>query len=177
MKTVIALATLATGIACAAAPASAESLNVAGIVTPVCNVSVDQVTSGTLSIAERNEQKIGNLTLKCNSSGGTTLSLTSTNGDLLSGSNRINYNIRLGSPQEAAFAIAQQDTNPGTTVTRTRGGFSTAVARGVPLDFFMNVNLANEATQIDNNGTNQFAANAAPAGTYNEVFTFLVSGV
>lgn len=179
----ITLAALATGLVMAAAPASAETLNVTGTVAPYCNVNLTNVSSGTATIAFLDRQKIANLRVSCNASSGTKLTVNPQNGDLLSSqNNRINYTMELkGTGDGAAFNIAETDTAPGDadnvgSFTRSRSGYSMNIANGVPLEFFMNVNVQNEP-QPDFAVANQFPANAAPAGDYKERFDFTVSQV
>ena len=181
MKRAILIASAAAAAGIASAPAAAETLNVQGIVAPYCNVSLANVSSGTATIAMLGEQKIANLTIRCNAASGTRLTVDPQNGDLLSSAgNRINYAFRTASPT-ANFVIAETDTAPGNTpnqgiFVKDNPGFSTAVANGTPLELFMNVNVQNEV-QPDFNVANQYPASGAPAGSYNEVFTFTVSQI
>lgn len=163
--------------------ASAESLNVTGTVAPYCNVNLTNVSSGTATIAFTDYQKIANLRLSCNSAGGAKLEVNPQNGDLVSAQGKsINYAFRLDSAQETAFAIPSSDTAPGDSegagkFTRSKTAFTTAVANGVPLELWMNVNVQNEGGAPDLNGNPQFPANAAPAGDYKETWTFTVNGL
>lgn len=165
------------------APASAESLNVQGVVAPYCNVNLTNVSSGTASIAFTDTQKVANLRLSCNAASGTKMVTDPQNGDLLSSAgNRINYAMTLKSPSDAAFAIAETDTAPGNAeavglFTRQHAGYSQPVANGIPLELWLNVNVENAPTQPDFSTPNVFPANAAPAGTYTEVFTFTASAI
>ena len=169
----------------ASAPASAETLNVQGIVAPYCNVNLTNVSSGTASIAMANTQTVANLRLSCNSATGTKFVLATQNGDLTNQvgpvTNRINYDLILDSPSDPAFAIAAHDTFPGSGVenvnkfTRANAGYTQAIANGIPLVLSLNLNVA-----VDSNNTptsQNFPANAAPAGTYSEVFSFTASSV
>ena len=103
------------------------------------------------------------------------------NGDLLSAqNNRINYAMKVVSPV-ANFAIAETDTAPGDAeavglFTRSNAGYSQQLANGIPLELWLNVNVQSEP-QPDFSVPNVFPANAAPAGTYEEVFTFTASAV
>lgn len=166
-----------------AVPASAETLNVQGIVGPYCNVNLTNVSSGTASIAFTDNQKVANLRLSCNAASGTKLVTNPQNGDLLSAAgNRINYAMTIVSPQSASFDIAETDTAPGDTesqglFTRQHAGYSQALANGIPLELWLNVNVENANTQPDFSVPNQFPADAAPAGTYVEVFTFTASSI
>lgn len=168
--------------AIAAVPASAETLTVQGVVAPYCNVNLTNVSSGTASIAFTDTQKVANLRLSCNAASGTKLVTNPQNGDLLSSAgNRINYAMKIVSPQSAAFTINETDTAPGDAeaiglFTRQQAGYSQALANGIPLELWMNVNVQNEP-QPDFSTPNQFPANAAPAGTYTEVFTFTASSI
>jgi hypothetical protein len=167
--------------AVAASPASAETLTVQGVVAPYCNVNLTNVSSGTASIAFLDTQKVANLRLSCNSGTGTKMITNPTNGDLLSSQgNRINYAMKVVSPV-SAFAIAETDTAPGDAeavglFTRSNASYSQQLANGVPLELWLNVNVQNEP-QPDFSTPNQYPANAAPAGTYAEVFTFTASAV
>ena len=177
-----AAAALAAGVA---VPASADTLNVQGVVAPYCNVNLTNVSSGTASIAMANVQTVANLRLSCNAVTGTKFQLKTTNGDLLqtvSGVQyRINYDLILDSPSDSTFAIAAHDTFPTSGVensdqfTRSEAGYSQAVANGIPLVLSLNMNVA-----ADTNNTptsKNFPANAAPAGTYSETFSFTASAV
>lgn len=181
-KTLI-LASAAGVAALAALPASAETLNVQGIVAPYCNVSLSNVSSGTASIAFLNAQQVANLELKCNAGSGTKFIVNPRNGDLYNGTlGRINYAMEVRSPSEAAFAIAEQDTLPGDVegkgkFTRNRAGYSQAIANGVPVALWMNVNVVGESPELDNSGIPLFPANAAPAGTYAETFDFTLTSI
>lgn len=176
-------AALAATVACGSA--SAETLNVQGTVAPYCNVNLTNVSSGTASIAMANTQTVANLRLACNSPTGTKFVLRSQNGDLtnvVNGvTNRINYDVILDSPSDTAFSIAAHDTFPGSGVedqnqfTRSNNHYTQAIANGIPLVLSMNLNVA---VDTNNTSTSQnFPANAAPAGTYAEVFTFEASAV
>lgn len=180
---IIASAALVAGIA--AVPASAETLNVQGIVAPYCNVNLTNVSSGTASVAMAGVQTVANLRLSCNAVSGTKFILNSQNGDLLQRVNgvdhRINYDVSVDSPRDSAFNIAAHDTFPGSGTedrnqfTRRNSGYTQAVADGIPLVLSMNLNVA---ADTNNTPTSQnYPANAAPAGTYSEVFSFTASAV
>jgi len=185
MKALFAAASAVLAAGFASSPAAAESLTVQGIVAPYCNINLANVSSGTASIAMANVQTVANLRLACNAASGTKLVVRSTNGDLTQQvgnvTNRINYDLILDSPSDPAFAIAAHDTFPGSGVenanqfTRTKAGYSQPVANGIPLVLSLNMNVA-----VDPNNTptsQNFPANAAPAGTYSEVFVFEASAV
>lgn len=184
MKTFIILAAVAGTAGLAAFPAGAETLNVQGVVAPYCNVNLTNVSSGTASVAMSGTQTIANLRLSCNGAKGTKFVLQTQNGDLLQKTGnmeqRINYDLILDSPNDPNFAIAQHDTFPQNgenlnTFTRSNTGYTQAIANGIPLVLSMNLNVA-----VDSNNTatsQNYPANAAPAGTYTEVFTFTASAV
>ena len=185
MKKAIILTSAAAAACLASAPAFAESLTVQGVVAPYCNVALSNVSSGTASIAMANQQTVANLRLSCNSASGTKLIVGSTNGDLtqvVGGvTQRINYDLILDSPSDSAFAIAAHDTFPGTgqenvnQFTRSRTGYTQGIANGIPLVLSLNMNVA---ADTNNTPTSQnFSANAAPAGTYTETFTFTATSV
>lgn len=176
----LASATVAAGLV--SAPASAQNtLNVQGVVAPYCNVNLTNVSSGTASVAMVGTQQVANLRLSCNAPSGTKLVTSVKNGDLLSSANnRINYAIEMRSPQDSQFNIAENDTNPiggenNLFFTRSRAGYSQPIANGIPLELWMNLNVAVDPNQAP--GSQNFPANAAPAGTYEEVFTFTASSV
>ena len=180
-----ALGFVASAALAGSAPAFAETLTVQGTVVPYCNVNLTNVSSGTASVAMAATQTVANLRLACNSATGTKLVVTSQNGDLTNQvgpvTNRINYDMILDSPSDAAFDIAATDTYPGSGVegqnkfTRSNAGYTQAIANGIPLVLSMNLNVAVDA---NNTPTSQnFPANAAPAGTYTEVFSFTASAV
>lgn len=182
MNRMLLLASGAMFMAVAGSPVSAETLNVQGVVAPYCNVSLTNVSSGTASIAMVNTQQIANLKLSCNGASGTTMVTTVKNGDLVSGDGkaRINYAMELKSPDDSAFSIAEHDTNPiggenNLFFTRHRAGYTQPIANGIPLELWMNVNVAVDPNQAA--GSANYPANAAPAGTYTEVFTFTSSAV
>ncbi|HQS13413.1 MAG TPA: hypothetical protein PLJ45_10170 [Sphingorhabdus sp.] len=180
-----ALGFVASAALAGAAPAFAETLTVQGTVVPYCNVNLSNVSSGTASVAMARTQTVANLLLSCNSATGTKLVVTSQNGDLTNQvgpvTNRINYDMILDSPSDGAFGIAATDTYPGSGVegqnkfTRSNAGYTQPIANGIPLVLSMNLNVAVDA---NNTPTSQnFPANAAPAGTYTEVFSFTASAV
>ena len=178
--TFAAAAALTAGIA---VPASADTLNVQGIVAPYCNVNLTNVSSGTASIAMANTQTVANLRLSCNSPTGTKLTLKAQNGDLTNQvgpvTNRINYDVILDSASDANFSIPASDTFPnagaGTTFTRQNTGYTQPIANGIPLVLSLNLNVAADTNNTPS--SQNYAANAAPAGTYTEVFIFTASAV
>lgn len=180
LKLTLALAGVAAA-ALAAAPASAENLKVEGKVAGYCEVRLANVSSGTASIAFEAEQKIANLEVACNQPQGTKLVVDPQNGDLTNTNGTINYSFRLQS-SDPALNIPNSDATPGDTegsgmFTLQRQGYSQAIAKGLPLQLFMNVNVANPSNQADSTGTPSYPANAAPAGTYSETFKFTVSSI
>lgn len=181
MNRLFLLGSVALGLATVASPAMAESLNVTGTVAPYCNVNLANVSSGTASIAMVGTQQVANLRLSCNAASGTKLVVSVQNGDLLSAAHgRINYGLELRSPQEPAFVIAEHDTNPiggenNLFFTRSRNGYTQAVANGVPLELWLNMNVAVDQNQAP--GSTNYPANAAPAGNYVEVFSFTATSV
>lgn len=182
MKRAIIIASTALVAGIVSAPASAETLNVQGIVAPYCNVNLANVSSGTASIAMVSTQTVANLRLSCNSSAGTKFVLDTQNGDLLSSANnRINYHLEVASASDSSFNIAPTDTKPGSGMeglnrfTRSNSGYTQAVANGIPLVMSLNMNVAVDPDNAP--GSQNFPANAAPAGTYTEVFTFTASSV
>ena len=176
----LASAVLTCGLA--AAPASAETLSVSGIVAPYCNVNLTNVSSGTASVAMVARQQIANLRLSCNAASGTKLVTSVQNGDLKSGAGAlINYALDMVSPSDAAFNIASHDTNPvggenNLFFTRSKTGYNQPIAIGIPLQLWIDVNV-NADPQALGSQLNSYPANAAPAGTYVEVFTFTASSV
>ena len=177
-----AVTALTVGIA---APASAETLAVQGVVAPYCNVNLTNVSSGTASIAMANVQTVANLRLSCNAVTGTKFVLQVANGDLVqqvgSIKYRINYDLLLDSPSDSNFAIAAHDTFPTSGVensdkfTRQNTGYTQPIANGIPLVLSLNMNVAADP---NNTSTSQnYSANAAPAGTYSETFTFTATSV
>lgn len=186
IKSLLSTAVVLAGLSATPALAQASgstTLNVQGVVAPYCNVRLANVSSGTASVAMGPEQELANLEIACNQSSGTSFTVTGTNGDLLNGAapgpnNRINYSFRIESPEDSAFVVAPTDFSPSLNSTnKQRPGYSQAVANGVDLKMFLNVNRNNEGGQPDQNGPNQLPANNAPAGTYSEVFTFQVSAI
>ena len=182
IKYMLAAGAAAGALALLAVPASAETLNVQGVVAPYCNINLANVSSGTASIAMVSEQQVANLKLACNAAGGERLVLSTANGDLVNGNvARINYAMRL-TADDPAFNIAQTDTAPSggeghQYFTRVKTGYNQAIANGINAQLFMNVNVATDPNQPDFNGTPLYPANAAPAGTYSETFTFTLTGL
>jgi hypothetical protein len=185
MKLGLLTASAALAAAFAIAPAGAETLAVQGVVAPYCNVNLSNVSSGTASIAMAGTQTVANLRLSCNSATGTKFVLRTQNGDLTqqvgSVTQRINYDLILDSPNDSAFSIAAHDTFPGSGVenqnqfTRQNAGYTQAIANGIPLVLSLNLNVA---ADTNNTPTSQnYPANAAPAGTYSETFSFTASAV
>lgn len=185
MKNTIILLSAAAAAGLVSAPAFADSLTVQGVVAPYCNVSLSNVSSGTASVAMANTQTVANLRLSCNAASGTKLIVATTNGDLMQTvggvQQRINYDLILDSASDSSFQIAAHDTFPGSGTenqnmfTRWHTGYSTAIANGIPLVLSLNMNVA---ADTNNTATSQnYSANAAPAGTYSETFTFTASAV
>lgn len=185
MKSAIVIASAVIAAGLASVPAYAETLNVSGIVAPYCNVNLTNVSSGSASIAMAGIQTVANLRLSCNSATGTKFVIATQNGDLtqVAGgvTQRINYDLILDSASDHAFDIAAHDTFPGSGVensskfTRQNAGYTQPIANGIPLVLSLNLNVA-----VDSNNTptsQNYPANAAPAGTYTEVFSFTASAV
>ncbi|MDB5421214.1 MAG: hypothetical protein JWR59_1161, partial [Brevundimonas sp.] len=148
-------------------------------VAPYCNVRLANVSSGTASVAHEAEQQVANLELACNSGGSAQLVVNPLNGDFKSGPNLINYAMRLAAA-DAAFNIATTDATPGDVegsgkFTRTKVGYSQPLANGIAASFYLNVNVA--APGPAPLGQTFFPANAAPAGTYTESFSFELSAI
>ncbi|UYY57089.1 hypothetical protein [Sphingomonas sp. S2-65] len=183
IKSLLAVSTAVAALSFSApAFAQASALTVSGTVAGYCDVRLANVSSGTATIAFTSDQKIANLQLACNQPGGTRLVVNPANGDLTNSTGRINYAMRLVSPQDSAFTINTTDTSPGDgegtgLFTRSRAGYSQPIANGVPLELWLNVNVQNEngPDGPDFNGLPLYPANAAPAGTYAETFNFTVT--
>lgn len=159
--------------------AQAETLSVNTTVAPYCNVRLANVSSGTASVAHEAEQQVANLQLACNTGGTASLVVNPLNGDFKSGPNLINYAMRLAAA-DAAFNIATTDATPGDVegsgkFTRNKVGYSQALANGIDAQFYLNVNVA--APGPAPLGQTFFPANAAPAGTYTESFSFELSAI
>lgn len=159
--------------------AQAESLSVSTTVAPYCNVRLANVSSGTASVAHEAEQMVANLELACNSGGTARLVVNPLNGDFKNGNHLINYAMRL-SAADSAFDIATTDATPGDAegsgkFTRNRNGYSQPLANGINAQFYLNVNVA--APGPAPLGQTFYPANAAPAGTYSESFSFELSAV
>ena len=82
--------------------------------------------------------------------------------------------------QDNDFDIATTDAYPGDVegsgkFTRTKTGYSQALANGISAQFYLNVNVAAPGPTLD--GQTYYPANAAPAGTYTESFTFELSAI
>lgn len=165
--------------ALAGGAAQAESLSVSTTVAPYCNIRLANVSSGTASVAHESEQMVANLELACNAGGTARLVVNPLNGDFKSGNNLINYAMRL-TAADSAFNIAKTDTTPGDAegsgkFTRDRVGYSQPLANGISAQFYLDVNVA--AGGPPPLGQTLFPANAAPAGTYTESFSFEMSAL
>ncbi len=180
MKYVIGAGTIAIAlVGVTAAQASAETLSVNTNVAPYCNVRLANVSSGTASVAHESEQQVANLELACNTGGSAQLVVNPLNGDFKNGSNLINYAMRLAAA-DSAFNINATDATPGDAegsgkFSRTKVGYSQPLANGIDAQFYLNVNVA--APGPAPLGQTFFPANAAPAGTYTESFSFELSAI
>lgn len=175
MKNILKLSLLSASLIAAGA-VQAENLNVNANVAETCSISLNQVSSGTVSTAEEDAQTVANLDLKCNSAGGATLDVTATNGDLLSSSGiRINYTMDLDVNIVDDLDIAPTDTVPGGTTSRTQVGFHGDLAQEVQAVFKMDVNV--EAPGPFVLGQTLFPARSAPAGDYDEDLTFTLTAL
>ncbi len=159
--------------------AQAENLSVNTTVAPYCGIRLANVSSGTASVAHEAEQMVANLELACNTGGTAQLVVNPLNGDFKNGNNLINYAMRLDAV-ENAFDINATDTTPGDAAesgkfTRNKVGYSQSLANGSAAQFYLNVNVA--APGPAPLGQTFYPANAAPAGTYNESFSFELSAI
>lgn len=156
--------------------AQAETLDVNATVAPICSITLNQVSSGTLSVAEEDYQTIANLDLKCNGANGAELEIAPANGDLKSSDNiLINYTMRLDVTTVTDLSIAPTDTSPGSTHNSSTAGFNGDLAQGVPAVFKMDVNV--EAPGPFVLGQTLFPARSAPAGDYQESFDFTLTAI
>jgi len=159
--------------------AQAETLSVNTTVAPYCGIRLANVSSGTASVAHEAEQMVANLELACNTGGTAQLVVNPLNGDFKNGNNLINYAMRLDAV-ENAFDINTTDATPGDAegsgkFTRNKVGYSQSLANGSGAQFYLNVNVA--APGPAPLGQTFYPANAAPAGTYNESFSFELSAI
>lgn len=176
--------TVLSGLAVAAAAlaggaAQAETLSVNTTVAPYCNIRLANVSSGTASVAHEAEQMVANLELACNTGGTARLVVNPLNGDFKNNNALINYAMRLAAA-DSAFNIDTTDATPGDAegsgkFTRNKNGYSQALANGLAAQFYLNVNVA--APGPAPLGQTYYPANAAPAGTYNESFSFELSAL
>lgn len=176
---IVAGLTAATALLGVGATAHAETLAVNTTVAPYCGVRLANVSSGTASVAQEAEQQVANLQLACNTGGSAQLVVNPLNGDFKNGNNLINYAMRLAAA-DPAFDIAATDATPGDAegsgkFTRTKVGYSQALANGISAQFYLNVNVA--APGPAPLGQTFYPANAAPAGTYTESFSFELSAI
>ena len=175
MKNLLKLSLLSASLV-AAGVAQAENLNVNATVAPTCSISLNQVSSGTLSVAEEDAQTVANLDLKCNAAGGARLGVTPANGDLKDGPTLINYAMSLDVDSVDSLDIATTDTVPGgVAITRDQVGFNGDLANEVTAVFKMDVNV--EAPGPFVLGQTLFPARSAPAGDYQESFDFTLSAL
>ena len=176
---------IVSGLAVAAASlgfgvsAQAETLSVNTTVAPYCAIRLSNVSSGTASVAHESEQMVANLELACNTGNKAQLVVNPANGDFKNGSSLINYAMRLQA-QDSAFNIPTTDAYPGDVegvgkFTRTKTGYSQALANGINAQFYLNVNVGGGGPVVD--GQTYYPANAAPAGTYTESFSFELSAI
>jgi len=159
--------------------AQAETLSVNTTVAPYCGIRLANVSSGTASVAHEAEQMVANLELACNTGGTAQLVVNPLNGDFKNGNNLINYAMRLDAA-ENAFDINTTDATPGDAegsgkFTRNKVGYSQSLAKTSSAQFYLNVNVA--APGPAPLGQTFYPANAAPAGTYNESFSFELSAI
>lgn len=180
MKSLVVLSGLAlAATAFAGGAAQAETLSVNTTVAPYCNIRLANVSSGTASVAHEGEQMVANLQMACNTGGTARLVVNPLNGDFKNNNALINYSMRLAAG-DAAFNIDTTDATPGDTegsgkFTRNKNGYSQALANGLGAQFYLNVNVA--APGPAPLGQTFYPANAAPAGTYNESFSFELSAL
>lgn len=161
------------------AVAQAETLSVTTTVAPYCGIRLANVSSGTASVAHEAEQMVANLELACNTGNNAQLVVNPLNGDFKNGNSLINYAMRFVA-QDSAFNINRTDATPGDAegsgkFTRVKNGYSQALANGISAQFYLDVNVEAPGATVD--GQTYYPANAAPAGTYTESFTFELSAI
>ncbi len=167
---------LALAAVLAAGSAHAEQLNVGATVAQACTLNLEQVSSGTVSTAEEDDQTVANLSLRCNTPGGATVTIAPTNGDLKSADGiLINYTMLLDVDGVDALDIARTDTSPGSTHSSSLGFFSPVLANEVDAVFKMDINVEAPGPFVE--GQVLFPARNAPAGDYSESFDFSITGL
>ncbi|QYF85959.1 hypothetical protein [Brevundimonas sp. PAMC22021] len=184
-KVIISSAVLAAAVAgLAAAPASAETLNVQTSIAPYCSVRLANVSSGATSVANTGEVEVANLQLACNNDGAR-LVVNPRSGDFVHTDgvfeHRINYSMRLDADINN-FDIANSDTFPGDAegqglFTRDLAAYSQPLASGSNAKLWLNANVNNQDTTGLPASSRLYPANAAPSGTYTEVFEFTMSAI
>ncbi len=175
MKNLTKLSVLMAALVAAGA-AQAESLNVGATVAQACTLNLEQVSSGTISTAEEDDQTIANLSLRCNTPGGATVTIDPLNGDLKSSAGiLINYTMLLDVAGLDALDIDRTDTSPGSTHSSSINFFSPVLANEVDAVFKMDVNVEAPGPFVE--GQVLFPARNAPAGDYSESFEFSITGL
>jgi hypothetical protein len=175
------LAAVAVGALMTAPAAMAQdtTLVVSTNVASYCAISLANVAGSNVSVANGLRQKVTTMRLACNDPEGAILTTNNANGDLRGppgpgsgGFQIINYDWELvvASPA-ASLGFAPADTFPGDGPTVTNAGYSEGLANGVSADFFLN--LCYEAAGGSSGcGGADSEALSAPAGMYQETFTF-----
>ncbi len=160
----------------AVSSAQADSLDVGATVAEACTINLEQVSSGTISTAEEDDQTIANIGLRCNTPGGATVTIAPLNGDLKSAAGiLINYTMLLDVDGVDDLDIARTDTSPGSTHSSTIGFFSPVLANEADAVFKMDVNVEAPGPFVE--GQVLFPARNAPAGDYSESFEFSITGL
>lgn len=183
-----ALAAAAMFAAPAAVQAQDASLTVTTNVADYCSIGLANVAGSTVAVANGVRQKVTTLRMSCNSPTGAALQSVAVNGDLKSAAGvLINYDWELVVPANGTLGWGPQDTFPTNWTKNTNSsGYSEALADGIFADLFLNLcygvpgGPGNGGTQGDTTpGSSGCAASPsgpgaseAPAGNYEETFTF-----
>lgn len=175
MRAILLAAAACSALVSAPAISTAQdtTLVVSTNVADFCAISLANVAGSNVSVANGLRQKVTTLRLACNDPDGAQLDSGNANGDLIGPNNQtVNYDWELVVAAPAAsLGFGPVDTFPGDGLTTTNAVYSEALANGVSADFFLN--LCYEAPGGSQGcGGSDSEALSAPAGLYQETFTF-----
>lgn len=162
-----------------AAMAQDTTLVVSTNVASYCAISLANVAGSNVSVANGLRQKVTTMRLACNDPEGAILTSNNANGDLRGppgpgsgGFQIINYDWELVVAAPAAgLGFGPADTFPGDGATVTNTGYTEGLANGVSADFFLNLCYQEPGGSSGCGGADSEAL-SAPAGLYQETFTF-----
>ena len=175
----LAAAAIGTLMTAPAAMAQDTTLVVSTNVASYCAISLANVAGSNVSVANGLRQKVTTMRLACNDPDGAVLTTNNANGDLRgppgpgSGGFQIiiyDWELVVANPA-ASLGFAPADTFPGDGPTVTNAAYSEGLANGVSADFFLNLCYQEPGGSTGCGGADSEAL-SAPAGMYQETFTF-----